>query len=988
MSDRYDNILLNKGNGERPSLTLGRRDFLKLAGFTLGGSLLAGCQQAKVDKAIPFLVKPEEITPGVSVWYATTCSGCTAGCGVLAKNRDGRPIKLEGIPKHPISAGGLCPVGQAHLLELYDSHRLMAPRIDGKGVAWDEVDREVKKKLDDIRKRNGAVRILSGTITSPTTRATIKRFQGQFKNARHVEYDALSCSAILDAHELTYGTRVLPHYQFNGAEAIVSFEADFLGTWISPVEFTAAYRAQRSLEGTPPKFSYHVQYESRLSLTGSNADTRIAQTPSELRQSLQTLAAFIAQRAGISLAVAAEPNPFIESLATTLWQHRGHSLVVCGLNDLQAQVLVNVINTTLGNYGNTVDIERPSFQRRGNDAALAELLRELKSGSIDALIVADCNPVYDLPQGKELAQWLKNVSLTIAVTNRVDETADAVRIVCAEPHALESWKDAEPTAGVLSITQPTSPRFGSTRTLLENLQSWMGEPISAYDAIRTNWVRGIFPQQHDENDPQQFWDRSIERGYAVVQSAVPTAGRWNPAALARFDWKVATSAESADTYWLVLYPTPAMFEGRHAHNPWLQELADPVTKVVWDNYVSVSSITATMLSVKQGDVVRVEVGDQALELPVYIQPGQHERVVAVALGYGRKGTDRFTAIGPQWLQARATVEPGELVGRNAAVLLDWTNDRITYERTKVRLTKTRKQGILACTQEHQSTTVPPNVDPTNGERRPIIQETTLVAFAKDPAAGSFEKKELTNLWSDDHPYKGYRWGMVIDLTACTGCSACVISCQAENNIPVVGKDEVYRNREMTWIRTDRYYDDRNGELSVAHQPMLCQHCGNAPCETVCPVLATVHSEEGLNQQIYNRCVGTRYCSNNCPYKVRHFNWFEYEHGDDMHNLVLNPDVTVRERGVMEKCSFCVQRIQEAKITAKKEGRTVHDGEIQPACAQSCPAQAIIFGDMNDPNNTVAQRMKDPRYYRVLEDLGVRPSVGYMTLVRNKDEHAA
>lgn len=985
MSHRHDNILLNEDNGERPRLMLDRRDFLKLAGFTFGGSMLAGCQKANVEKAIPFLVKPEEVTPGVSAWYATTCGGCKAGCGVLAKNRDGRPIKLEGIPNHPISEGGLCPVGQAHLLELYDSQRLLAPRIGGKGAAWDEVDREVRTKLDDIRKRNGAIRILTGTVTSPTTRATIQRFLAQFKNARHVEYDALSCSAILDAHEQTHGARVLPHYRFEKAEAIVSFDADFLGTWISPVEFTAAYRKQRTLEGASSTFSYHVQYESRLSLTGSNADKRIAQTPSELRQSLQTLAALLAQRAGIPLPLTVKPNSSLESLATTLWQHRGSSLVVCGLNDLQAQVLVNVINTALGNYGNTVDIERPSFQRRGNDVALAELLGELKSGSIDALIVADCNPAYELPHGKEIAHWLKNVSLTVMVTSRMDETADAVRIVCAEPHALETWSDAEPIAGTFLITQPTVSRFGSTRPLLENLQSWMGESISAYDAIRTHWTRTVFSQQRDEKDAQLFWDQSVERGYVVVQQVTQAKARWNPASLARFDWKFATLPESSDTYALVLYATPAMLDGRHAHNPWLQELPDPVSKVVWDNYVSISASTAAVLGVMQGDVVRIEVDDQALELPAYIQPGQHDRVVAVALGYGRKGTDRFAAIGPQWLEARPTVEPNKLVGKNAAVLLGWTNDRLRYEKGKVRLAKTGEQWLLACTQEHHSITVPAPVDPTNGERRPIIQETTFGAFAKDHAAGNFEKRELTNLWPDDHQYKGYRWGMAIDLTACTGCSACIVSCQVENNIPAVGKDEVYRNREMTWIRVDHYYDERDGELSVAHQPMMCQHCGNAPCETVCPVLATVHSEEGLNQQIYNRCVGTRYCANNCPYKVRHFNWFEYAQGDAMHKLVLNPDVTVRERGVMEKCSFCVQRIQEAKIAAKRDGRTVHDSEIQPACAQSCPAQAIVFGDMNDPTSVVAQKMKDPRYYHVLEELGVRPSVGYMTLVRNREE---
>jgi len=387
-----------------------------------------------------------------------------------------------------------------------------------------------------------------------------------------------------------------------------------------------------------------------------------------------------------------------------------------------------------------------------------------------------------------------------------------------------------------------------------------------------------------------------------------------------------------------------------------------------------------------GDIVRIEAQGTSLVLPAHVQPGQHDAVIAVALGYGRKGTDRFTNIGPQWFETKPTVPPGGLVGKNAASFIKLEAGSLVYDIQQVSISKTGRNYTLACTQEHQSLHVPAHLDPTHGERRPIVQEATFAAFVKNPNAGSFEKHELPTMWPEDHKYTGHHWGMSVDLSACTGCSACVISCQAENNIPLVGKDEVFRNREMVWMRIDRYYDELpNGDVTVQHQPMMCQHCGNAPCETVCPVLATVHSEEGLNQQVYNRCVGTRYCSNNCPYKVRHFNWFEYEHGDAMQRLVLNPDITVRERGVMEKCSMCVQRIQEGKIEAKKSGAQVKDGDIQPACAQSCPAKAIVFGDMNDPNSELVKRVKNPRHYHVLEEIGVRPSVGYMTLVRNREE---
>jgi molybdopterin-containing oxidoreductase family iron-sulfur binding subunit len=983
MNKRIDNIILdNERIDAPPPRGVDRRDFLKLAGFTFGGALLAGCQPAKVEKAIPFLIKPEEVTPGVATWYATTCGGCTASCGVMAKNRDGRPIKLEGIPDHPISHGGLCPVGQAHLLELYDSQRLMHPMMNNTRSNWTEIDEAVRTTLDAVKQQNGAVRLLTGTITSPTTKAAIQRFISQFKNAKHIQYDALSCSAILDAHEKTHGVRLLPHYKFEQAEVILSFDADFLGTWISPVEYTAAYRKGRVLDGTPQKFSYHVQFESRISLTGNNADKRMSLSPMEIRSFIRQLASELSTLAGVTFSSQSPAAEFIKSLAIRLWDTRGKCLVVCGLNDVQSQILVNYINNLLGNYGNTVDINTPSNQKQGNDAQVQELIDELKSGSVSALILYDTNPVYSLPNGFEFAELMKKIPLTVTVTNRVDETASASKFVLPQQHALETWNDTEPVAGTYSLTQPVIKAFGESRPFLETLFAWMGEKKSAYVAIQEHWQKNVFPLQREEKNFQAFWDKAVYNSFIKVDLPARKNLVFNSNNVGRtFS---STERDEISSYNLVLYPTIALLDGRHAHNPWLQELPDPVTKIVWDNYVSISQATAEKLGVNQGDILGIEAEGKSLELPVHIQQGHSDNVVAIALGYGRKGTDRFTKIGPQWLQARPTVPEGELVGKNASTFLKFEYGSYQYDVNNVALKKTGKQCLLACTQEHHSLRVPEHLDPTHGEKRPIIQETTFAAYVKDRSSGSFEKHPLDSMWPEDHKYKGHHWGMVVDLTACTGCSACVVSCQAENNIPLVGKDEVFRNREMTWIRIDRYYDEKN-ENSVAHQPMMCQHCGNAPCETVCPVLATVHSEEGLNQQVYNRCVGTRYCSNNCPYKVRRFNWFEYEHGDDMHKLVLNPDITVRERGVMEKCSLCVQRIQEAKIEAKKNGVKIQDGDIQPACAQSCPAKAIVFGDMNDPNSELVKRMKSPRYYKVLEELGVRPSVGYLTLVRNREE---
>ncbi|MBX2990075.1 MAG: 4Fe-4S dicluster domain-containing protein [Bacteroidetes bacterium] len=960
-----------------------RRSFLKLAGFSFG-AILAGCQEGKLEKAIPFLIQPEEVTPGLAYWYSTTCHGCSAACGVLAKNRDGRPVKLEGNPDHPLSRGGLCAIGQASLLTVYDSQRLRAPHAGGKQITWEELDAAVMDAL--ARHAPSGIRILTGTINSPATLAVINRFLARYGNARHIQYDAISTSAILDAHALSHGVRVLPHYRFDKAKTIVSFAADFLGSWISAVEFTAAYRKGRSLEGTPPKFSRHIHIESALSLTGSNADKRIAVSPGEMQASVKLLMMNLLKKSGTPASVAAPNLAFadqIEEIAGELWNARGESLVVCGANDTHTQLMVNVINQLLGNYGSTLDVERPSLQAKGNDAELNSLLDEIESGQVGILITAGCNPVYDLPVGTSLGEKLATLPLTIALSDRLDETASAARFALPLPHPLEGWNDAEPVAGVVAVTQPVMQSLSNGRSLAESLARWMGEKKTAYELIREEWNATIFKRATGATTFEKFWNDAVMTGVAQANPP-PVKASFKQSVIA--DTLNEPASTETGSMMLVLQPSLTMLDGRHAHNPWLHELPDPVTKIVWDNYASLSQRAALRLGVVKGDIVTITTDDgKRIALPVHIQPGQHEGVVAVAFGYGRKGTDRFFDIGPKWMQSRPTVEKGHLVGVNAAPLLAFVNGSLQYAGRNVTLAPTSRSVELVATQEYDSLYNPDLLGKPTTERRPIVQETTLAAYTKDPSAGSFDKHEIVSMWSDDHKYTGHHWGMAIDLTACTGCSACVVSCQAENNIPVVGKDEVRRNREMTWIRIDRYYDESDGNFSVAHQPMMCQHCGNAPCETVCPVLATVHNDEGLNQQIYNRCVGTRYCANNCPYKIRRFNWFHYYRGDDMQRMVLNPDVTVRDRGVMEKCSFCVQRIQLAKIEAKRDGRPVKDGDVQPACAQSCPAKAIMFGDMNDPKSTIAAQMKDPRYYRVLEEIGVKPSVGYMTLVHDREE---
>jgi molybdopterin-containing oxidoreductase family iron-sulfur binding subunit len=961
-------------------LTGSRRDFLKAAGFTFAIATAAGCSRAPLQKAIPLLNQPEEIIPGRSLYYATTCGGCSAGCGVLAKVRDGRPIKLEGNPQHQLSQGGLCAAGQASILGLYDSQRLTTPLKAGSATSWESVDREILAKLEALRS-GGAVRFLTGTITSPTLRAAITEFLKHFPDARHVEYDAISDSAILDAHQQTHGVRLLPTYHFDRAEVVASFDADFLGTWISPVQFTAGYRQARNLDAG--RFSYHAQFEPRMSVTGSKADRRVAVAPSEIGDLLNALAARIAKRAGAQFAtanrVSTDLEPVLDDLAQRLWSARGKSLVVSGSNNVSEQVVVNFINHLLGAYGKTVDAERPSLQAQGSDRELEYLLREARTGKLAALFIAGANPAYDLPRA---ADALKNVPLVVSFAERVDETASLAYYVCPDSHYLESWSDAEPVSGYLSVTQPVIGRISKTRPLLETLAAWSGKPESAYDILRASWKANLSPRRTREVSFDEFWDTAVHDGCVEVKPQAANIKPFNMAAV-----KPVAPPSDPQGLELVLYPTVAMHDGRHAFNPWLHELPDPINKVTWDNCVSLSPSTAQRLRVQEGDVLRVEaVGEKPVDLPAYIQPGQHHNVVAVALGYGNRLSARFANVGPSWIEGKPSVGDNGLVGVNAAPLLTFANGAINYSGA-VKVTPTGRRQPLATTQQHHTLTVPKELAPPDSEPRPIVQETTLTAYEKDPHSGVEDHVEKEDLWPPDHPYNAIRWGMVIDLAACTGCSACVIACQAENNIPVVGKDEVRRNREMHWMRIDRYYSDLpDGGVAVAHQPLMCQQCENAPCETVCPVLATVHSEDGLNSQVYNRCVGTRYCANNCPYKGRRFNWFNYARNDQLQNLVLNPDVTVRTRGVMEKCTFCVQRLQEAKIEAKRRGMRVEDGAAQTACQQSCPAKAIYFGDLNDPNSQVSRMMKNPRRYRVLSELNVKPAVGYLTVVRNRPEN--
>ena len=949
-----------------------RREFLKAAGFLFTGAAFTGCTRPPVEKALPLLDQPEGIAAGRASYYTSTCAGCEAACGLLVKTRDGRPLKLEGNPDHPLSRGGLCAVGQASILSLYDSLRPSSPLAAGKPASWEQVDQAVTARLAEIRENKGVIRFLTRTLNSPTLARRIGGFLASFPDARHVVYDALSQSAIAAAHAETHGANLIPGYRFDRAGVIASVDADFLGAWISPVEFTAGYSQGRKPESGA--LSYHVQFESRMSLTGTKADRRIRVAPSELGAVLAALTARLERLAGVMPRLEAAEMPGIEDAACHLWEARGRSLVVCGLNDPAAQVLTNYANHLLGNYGATLDLERTSRAQLGDECELESLLAEIETGRVQALLIHGVNPVAELPGGERLGEALGRVPLVVSFGPRLDETAGRAHYLCPDCDPLESWGDAEPVNGTLSLRQPAIRRLGNARPLIETLAHWSGTAASDYELVRETWTTEIYPRSASEEPFETFWRRALVDGFCQVKPRPQPVQNFRAEAVK--PWTKRPAAELQ----LVLYPKPAILDGRHAYNPWLQELPDPVTKAVWDNYAAISPALARRLSIRDGDVVRLDAAGQAIELPALVQPGQQDDTVAVAVGYGRKDSERFAGAGPRWLQGKPTVNAAGRVGANAAGLLRFDQGRLCYWRDGLHLEKTGARRPLALTQDHHTLSLPSHLDP-GGPPRPIVQEVAVANLDK-PHEPQPHYPDV-ELWPRDHVFTGHRWAMVIDLNACTGCSACVLACQVENNIPVVGRDEVMRSREMHWLRVDRYYAGPPEEVTVAYQPMMCQQCEHAPCETVCPVLATVHSSEGLNQQVYNRCVGTRYCANNCPYKARRFNWFDYPRNDRLANMVLNPDVTVRSRGVMEKCTFCVQRIQEAKIEARRTGTPLRDGDIQTACQQSCPAGAIVFGDLNDPESPVSRLMKSNRRYRVLEEINVRPSVGYLKIVRQE-----
>ncbi len=997
-----------------------RRDFLKLLGFSIGAATIAASCEQPIRKAIPYVIKPEEIIPGIANYYASAFVDGSDFGAVLVKTREGRPIKIEGNPEDKYANGSTSSRAQASVISLYDGSRLAQPFAKGEGANWGEIDDILGPDIRAIAANGGKIVLLSSSIISPSTKALLREFKDSYTGFEHVVFEPMSYYGMLQANEKTFGKKAIPSYDFNKAEAIVSFEADFLNSWLLSHEYHVAYAKNRKISRKNPKMSKHIQFESVMSSTGSNADNRYRVSPSELKVAVAKLYNEIAASAG-GASVPGVPNSGsyqqgIKKAARVLLRNKGKSIVISGSNDPNVQTLVNGINQMLNNYGQTIDINKPTQGFQGNDESMQALIKAMDAGEIDALLVHNCNPSYSYSNPKAFNSAVAKVPLRVSFNPRADETSDHMDYLLPDNHYLESWNDAEPVAGRYYITQPCIRPLFDTRQFQESLLKWLGKEEGYFNYIQSYWKDNLAGKQSKYPSFETFWANTVHNGMfessassasesAIVETLVSddeseVTFEGNPSSAGK---AILEAAKNVGEVELVLYES-YIGDGKHANNPFLQELPDPITKVVWENVALMSKATAKEKGFREGDTIRISANGHSVELPVIFQPGMAANTIGVAVGYGR------TKAGSESCNVGMNVYP--------FVRYNEGTKTFDYGLSDIVVQKIGSGGYVARTQTHHNIN-----DYLAGEDKPssydrsekIVRETTLAEYKKDLFAGNEDGKKYKDPHYVDH-YKvslyegfpelqqGHHWGMAIDMNTCTGCSACVVACNIENNVPLVGREEVFRVHEMTWLKIDRYYTGKDDNVDVIYQPMMCQHCDNAPCENVCPVSATNHSSEGLNQMAYNRCIGTRYCANNCPFKVRRFNWYDWQGADsfevntifsndghviqasELSRMVLNPDVTVRSRGVMEKCSFCVQRIQDAKLTAKKEGRKLKDGEVKTACSQACPSDAIVFGDMNDKNSEVYKlREYNERSYNLLEELHVLPSVGYLTKIRNKDK---
>jgi MoCo/4Fe-4S cofactor protein with predicted Tat translocation signal len=1017
-----------------------RRDFLKYLGFsTAAAAIAAGCK-TPVRKAVPFANKPADIIPGVSKYYATTYVQDGDVLPIIAKVRDGRPIKIEGNNECTYTGGGTSARVQASVLDLYDTNRLTHPKRKV-GDKFEEIPtfEQLDKMIGDALAGVSKSYLLTSTITSPTTLEIINSYKA--KGLTHVQYDADSFNGMLMANQATFGRKAIPSYDFSKAKVIVSLGADFLGTWLNPVEFGRQYVQRRKLKDGAAEMSRHLQFESFLSTTGASADERFTHRPSEAGAVASAILAVLNNNAPTS-ALNDKVKAGITKAAAELNANKGAAVVVSGSNDINVQIIVNAINNAIGAYGSVIDWSTTLNFRQGTDEEFNVMMTDLESGSVGAIMIYGANPMYNYHDAARFQKALAKVKTRISFNEYLDETTQLCDYVIPSHHFLESWGDAEPKTGYISFIQPTIHPLFKTRAFQTSLLKWSGNTTPDYETyFRNYWEQKL--------GSRNAFDAALEKGVidpkasstpvaatttvtdslntkpttqtATVQKPVSTgsAGSFISTAVEKAAADIS-GAKKGGKVELALYQKVSIGTGKQGTNPWLQELPDPITKATWDNYVLMSMPMAKEIVgvdlingserhinnyeyYPEKPVVSISVaGKPAIELPVLIVPGMDPNTIAIAVGYGR--TDKL----------------GKAAGNIGANVYPYSSSNGTardYFFADVTVKDAGRKYRVAQAQVHNS----------YENRTEVVKETSLATFNKDrkqfkkfrehlaadfaPKTGDF-RKEATIY--PDHLQPGLKWGMSVDMNSCIACGACVVACHAENNVPVVGKREVARYHDMHWLRIDRYFvsDEKNPDnlKAVVFQPMMCQHCDNAPCENVCPVAATNHSQEGINQMAYNRCIGTRYCANNCPYKVRRFNWADYNGADsfgdnrdqklvgkldpvvehmneDLTRMVLNPDVTVRSRGVMEKCTFCMQRLQEAKLMAKKENNTLADGKAVTACMQACPTNAIVFGNVRDTKSEIAKTRAehDERLFYVIEQVHTLPNVNYLAKIRNTDE---
>ncbi|MCX7735155.1 MAG: 4Fe-4S dicluster domain-containing protein [Candidatus Kapabacteria bacterium] len=982
---------------------ISRRKFLAISAATTAITAVACTDYRDKGEIVPYNKKPETTTIGIANYYSSTCTGCNNHCGILIKTREGRPIKVDGNPDHPVNKGKICAAGQASILNLYDPERLKHP---SKNVgwkyqkeSWENINKDIIAALDKAKSSNKEIAIISHTINSPSALKLLKEFKEKYPSTVFYPYEYYDNKNKIDAWKNCFGQNTLPAIKLENAKIIVSLDSDFLGNEGNFIENTAKFVSKRNTENLDD-FNRLYVVEGGMSLTGLNADYRLRLSPNKQLEFILSLINELILEKKINYSIPSDfaelvkkyplkqfvdkhklNSKYVKHLVDDLEQNKGKSIVLAGDKlDYQSQIAVNMLNEIIGANSLYADTD-VSLTNEINDFEILKstnnlpektqfewLINKLNNKKVAVVIHLDCNPVFHLSPDYGYERALKNAELVVTFTKEKTETSDISNYVLAINHDFESWGDFITRKGVYSLQQPVISPLYETRQKEAVLLDWLSGKPNEYKEdiyhkyIMSNWEVNIYPQFNSKAEFKPFWYAALHDGVVQIESNPQNIFVFNSNSL--FDIKPKTSTESLS---LLLTNNYTIGDGRFANNGWLQELPHPVTKVTWDNYAAISPETAKQLKLKNFCMIELSVGNRNVNLPIVIQPGMADNLICVELGYGR------------WQVGTV----GMSVGVNAGIFIDKTGNKFISD---VKIKKIHGNYKIATTQEHHA--LDDEFVKDMHKKRKIIKEATIEEYKKDKKILHHEHHPDISL-VNRKKYTEMKWAMAIDLNKCTGCGACISACNVENNVPIVGKDQVLMGREMHWMRIDRYYSGTPEEPMASNQPMLCQHCDNAPCENVCPVVATNHSPDGLNQMAYNRCVGTRYCSNNCPYKVRRFNFYDFrdhfEKGyyyQDSLKLVQNPEVTVRSRGVMEKCTFCIQRIMEARQEAVKQNRKIKGTDVQTACQVACPASAIIFGDSNDKESEIyKQRHHDLSYY-VLEELNIKPNVTYIARLRN------